>query len=622
VAPTRLVDQIGRVLGGRYRLLAPIGTGASAHVFLAEDVSLRRRVAVKVLHPALADDEGFVRRFRAEAQASAALNHPNVLAVFDWGDDGETLYLVCEHLGGGSLRAVLDRGHRLTPSQGVLIGIEAARGLDYAHRRGLVHRDIKPANLLFDDEGRLRIADFGIARALAEAAWTEPAGAVLGTARYAAPEQVRGGAIDGRADVYALAVVLVEAVTGEVPFAADSTIGTLMARLDTPLAAPDSMGPLREVVEQAGRPDPADRPDAARMARALDHAASGLPAPRPLPLAGSVAADDTLQVIEGERTSVGPVAASSRRPAAATPAELPPDTEREHRRRWPWVVLAFVLTALAGIGGAYAWVQANIPTHAMPAVVNLTEQQADTLLQPLDFKVRKQREYVDGTFVGQVTDQDPDPRVTRKEGSTVTLTVSRGPSPVDVPRDLNTLDQGAAQAALEAAGLKPGTVTAQPHEDVPAGMVLDWSPKRATLPKGTAVNLVVSAGPAKRTIENLAGKTFDEAALALTAIRLKPVRGQEFSDSVEAGRVVRTEPPAGATVDRDANVTVVVSQGPDLVTVPPIKGMTVEQATATLEQQGLGVNNIFGPPRRKVFDSDPVVGTRVRRGSSVSLYTR
>ena len=150
MAPTRLVDQIGRVLGGRYRLLAPIGTGASAHVFLAEDVSLRRRVAVKVLHPALADDEGFVRRFQAEARASAALSHPNVMAVFDWGDDGETLYLVCEHLGGGSLRAVLDRGHRLTPSQGVLVGLEAARGLDYAHRRGLVHRDVKPANLLFE----------------------------------------------------------------------------------------------------------------------------------------------------------------------------------------------------------------------------------------------------------------------------------------------------------------------------------------------------------------------------------------------------------------------------------------------------------------------------------------
>src|SRR5439155_14133666 len=229
---TRMADQIGRVLGGRYRVLAPIGTGASAHVFLAEDVTLRRRVALKVLHPALAHDEGFLRRFQAEARAAAALSHPNVMAVYDWGDDGESPYLVCEFLGGGSLRALLDSGHRLTPSQALLVGLEAARGLEYAHHRSLVHRDIKPANLLFDAEGRLRIADFGLARALAEAAWTEPSGAVLGTARYGAPEQLRGESIDGKADVYALAVVLVEVGSGEVPFAADTPIATLMGRID------------------------------------------------------------------------------------------------------------------------------------------------------------------------------------------------------------------------------------------------------------------------------------------------------------------------------------------------------------------------------------------------------
>src|SRR3989442_3232478 len=220
---TRMADQIGRVLGGRYRILAPIGTGASAHVFLGEDVTLRRRVALKVLHPALADDEGFLRRFQAEARAAAALSHPTVMAVYDWGDDGESPYLVCEFLGGGSLRTLLDRGHRLTPSQALLVGLEATRGLDYAHRRGFVHRDIKPANLLFDEDARLRIADFGLARALAEAAWTEPAGAVLGTARYAAPEQVQGSSLDGKADGYARAGVLVEAVTGQVPFAPDTT---------------------------------------------------------------------------------------------------------------------------------------------------------------------------------------------------------------------------------------------------------------------------------------------------------------------------------------------------------------------------------------------------------------
>src|SRR5271170_5074092 len=201
-------DSIGRVLGKRYRLLSALGTGASAHVYFAEDVSLQRHVAVKVLQPGLATDEAFLKRFRAEARSVASLNHPHVLRVFDWGEDTDGPYLVLEYLGGGSLRDLLDRDTRLSLSQAARVGAQAARGLAYAHARGLVHRDVKPANLLFDDEGRVRVADFGVARALAEAAWTEPAGAVIGTARYAAPEQAQGQPLDGRADVYSLALVL------------------------------------------------------------------------------------------------------------------------------------------------------------------------------------------------------------------------------------------------------------------------------------------------------------------------------------------------------------------------------------------------------------------------------
>ena len=237
-------ELVGRVLGGRYRLLAPVGAGASATVYGAEDVSLRRSVAVKILHPSLADDPAFIKRFRAEAQAAAALNHPNVMAVYDWGEERGIPYLVLEFLANGSLRAMLERGRRLSPSQALLVGLEAARGLDYAHRRGLVHRDVKPANLLFGDDGRLRIADFGLARAIAEAAWTEPAGVVLGTARYASPEQAKGLPVDGRTDVYSLALVLVEAITGTVPFSADTTVATLMNRIDKLMPVTADLGPL------------------------------------------------------------------------------------------------------------------------------------------------------------------------------------------------------------------------------------------------------------------------------------------------------------------------------------------------------------------------------------------
>ena len=213
VTTSRMSAQVGRVLGGRYRIVAPIGVGASAEVYLADDVQLERQVAVKVLHENLVSEAPFLRRFHAEARAAAALNHPNIVAIHDAGDDG-TPYLVIEYLAGGSLRSVLDRMSRLTVAQVSQIGTQAARGLAHAHGSGIVHRDIKPANLLFDLDGRLRIGDFGLARALAEIALTELDGSPLGTARYACPEQVRGDIVNERTDVYALGLVLYELLTG------------------------------------------------------------------------------------------------------------------------------------------------------------------------------------------------------------------------------------------------------------------------------------------------------------------------------------------------------------------------------------------------------------------------
>ena len=264
------VEQVGRVIGGRYRLLAVVGAGASAQVFAADDTRLGRRVAVKLLHPALAGDATFLRKFQAEARLAASLNHRNVLHVYDWGDADGIPYLVLEYLGGGSLRSLLDTGRLLSPQQAAAIGAEAAHGLAYAHRRGLVHRDIKPANLLFDDDGRLLVADFGLARALAEAAITEPLGAVMGTARYASPEQVEGRPVDDRTDVYSLALTLYESVTGRVPFAGDTTVATLMAHVGAVLPAARELGPLAPVLAQAAISEPLARLDAATLAFKLE----------------------------------------------------------------------------------------------------------------------------------------------------------------------------------------------------------------------------------------------------------------------------------------------------------------------------------------------------------------
>jgi len=653
---SRSTDQIGRVLSGRYRLIAPVGSGASAQVFLADDVRLKRRVAVKVLHEALADDDAFLRRFRAEAQAAAALNHPNILAVYDWGDDRGTPYLVTEYLGGGSLRAMLDRGTRLTPSQALLIGLEATRGLDYAHRRGFVHRDIKPANLLFGDDGRLRIADFGLARALAEAAWTEPQGAVLGTARYASPEQAQGQSVDGRADVYSLGLSLIEAVTGTVPFASDTTIATLMARVGKPVQVPDALGLLKGPLERAGLPEAADRPDAGQLAVSFMAAAGELPRPEPLPLVTSElviegeAGDEAETTLHGRGRGVtatafaepsrlahpGEATVVDGLPVSAAPPPVFLDDEIDdsyddydtgRRRRWPWVLVLLLLAV--GIGGAGAYIYndtKSAPSRPVPLLVGLTEAKARTALDGYKWTIETETVREDGTVAGNVIRTDPPRGEELEEGKPITLFISLGNTEVDIPVDLvlNKPIAEATQALLDAGQLV--LVVAQEVEDevVPAGTVMQLAPEvPVRLAKGSQVPVIVSKGPAPRPVpQGLSGKTYDEAAAALTGVQLVPKRVDEFHDTITPGKVITTRPGPGEPVPRDGTVEVIVSKGPDLVKVPTVAGLTLDQATGAIGSAGLTVGDVFGPANGKPFQTNPAVGTSVKRGTTVDIYLR
>lgn len=648
---SRLHDQIGRVLGGRYRLIAPVGTGASALVFLAEDTRLRRRVAVKVLHQALSEDEAFLRRFRAEARSAAALNHPHILSVYDWGEDDHEPYLVTEYLGGGSLRAILDRGHRLSTAQALLVGLEASRALAYAHKRGFIHRDVKPANLLFGEEGRLRIADFGLARALAEAAWTEPAGAMIGTARYSCPEQARGEQVDGRGDVYSLGLVLIEAVTGEVPFAADTTIATLMARLGRPVEVPEQLGPLRPVLSRAGDPDPSRRPDAGELGVELLAAAETLERPAPLPLPGATADVLDLTAAARDRTQLppaagaapvgsavvlpraataagygaGPPAGAGAVPGAVLPADAAAATAagRERRRRWPKVALAILVVLALLVGGLLTYRSVRVVTHQMPRLIGMTRDQAASTVTSKRWKVEILEGREDGSKPGAVIGQSPAEGTKLAEGKLVTLTISIGNTLTPVPTDAVVgVPLDTARKILQDAALVVGTTTPVNNEDIAKGSVISVEPNTPSeLPKGDPVNLIVSDGPAPRKVPAATpGMSYGQAVQALAAVQLKANKVEVFDDRVPAGQVVAFDPASGTEVPRDSTVNVQLSKGPRLV--PDVSRLSVLDAKDVLQKAGYAVAGVDGDPGRTVRGTNPPAGTPAPSGTAVTLITR
>ena len=632
-------ESIGRVLARRYRIESALGSGTSATVYAAWDVVLQRRVAVKVLHPGLADDGAFLRRFRYEAQSAAALAHPHILSVYDWGEDGRGPFLVLEYLGGGSLRDLLDNGRRVSVAQAAAMGVQAAEGLAYAHGRGFVHRDVKPANLVFDEDGRLRIADFGLARALAEASMTEPDGARVGTARYAAPEQALGRSVDGRADVYSLALVLYEAVTGVVPFTADTTAATLMARVGAALPGHDGLGPLAAVLDKAAAPEVADRLDAAALAKSLTDLGTTLSAPDPLPLAGAggrgVAQVGAREVDRtehgmglpadlgtGRSDATDAMALATAVGVASADQSASKRAERGHRR-WPWIVAVIVLVlALAGAAGAYAASRAKlfIPSHRLPAITGITPAQAIAALHADRFHVRVVRQHSSTTVPsGQIVRQIPGAGTRLKQGSTVSVVVSTGPPPVAVPSlTAVTGDCPAVVAALAAAHLKAACTDTTNSTTVAKGTVISWTPM-GTATEFSTITVVVSAGPPTENIPSLTGSTCTGATTALQAVGLVAQCTSAYSPTVPNGQVISWTPTGTAL--QGTTIAISISQGPQPVVVPPVDGDTVATAIAALQAVGL-VPAANGPIVGHVFDSTPAEGTAVQPGTTVTLYIR
>jgi serine/threonine-protein kinase len=477
---------------------------------------------------------------------------------------------------------------------------------------------------------------------------------MIGTARYACPEQARGQLVDGKGDVYSLGLVLIEAVTGRVPFTADTTIATLMGRIDTPVEVPEQLGPLRPVLERVGRPDPTERPDAGELASRLLAASQHLDRPEPLPLVGATASAMDLAVVDRDPTQLSPprvdestaeaevdadaetgtetrsepdavTAAAST--AAATALEQPDTPPRRRRRRW-LVALLVVLAVLAlGAGAAFAWTKLRVPTHKIPTLVGLTEQQARAQADANHWNVHKIDGRQDGSVIGNVIAQDPQAGKSLAEDKTVTITVSLGNTLVPVPADLVGKSVADATAQLQAGSLDLGTQTPQHDEANPAGTIIAVDPATPPqLPKGEKVNVTVSDGPAPRTVPQLSPTmSFQQASQALAAVQLVGVQSDsinQFSNTVPAGQIIGTDPAAGTQVPRDSKVRVIFSKGPQPVPIPDVRGASVTDATAALQAAGFPVVAVTGSPTNPVLFTDPPPNEPHTRGTGVTLFTR
>ncbi|MEQ4197220.1 Stk1 family PASTA domain-containing Ser/Thr kinase [Streptomyces sp. YIM 103828] len=624
------------MLDARYRVDALIAVGGMATVYRALDTRLDRVVALKVMHPELAADASFVERFIREARSVARLSHPNVVGVFDQGAEGAYVYLAMEYVPGCTLRDVLRERGALTPRAALDVLEPVLAALGAAHRAGFVHRDMKPENVLIGDDGRVKVADFGLVKAVDTV--TNTTGTVLGTVSYLAPEQIEQDDVaDARVDVYACGVVLYEMLTGGRPHSGDSPAQVLYRHLNEdvppPSAAVPHLGPeLDRLVAVATSRAPEGRPEdavallaLARDARAaLDDAA--LDAVPPAALEGD-------RSIAEDRTSVIPRFSTPARPAdddgvqrtsvlAAAPPEPPAPRRRlGNRRKGGLAALVAVLLVLCV--GAGVWYINSGQFTRVPPLLAKTEDEARQRLADAGLKVGGvDKAYSDTADRGTVTKTDPGTGERVRGNGSVDLTVSLGPRKVTVPRvEGMALDK--AKARLRDAGLEPGMVTRAFSDSVAKGEVVSTDPSAGTERRGgSAVALVVSKG-APVEVPDVAGSSLQEATEALKEAGLKVSTADErvFSEH-EKGAVAAQSPKPGTELAEGGEVELTLSKGPDLVEVPDVTGQKEDEARKTLEGAGFKVDVsrwFFGDT---VWDQSVEGGETAPRGSEITIRVR
>lgn len=615
---------VGQLLGERYLLLAHVARGGMATVYRATDQRLRREVAVKVMHSNLVNNEDDVARFAREARSAARLSHPGIVQVFDQGRDGPLVYLAMEFVRGRTLRDVIRESGPLPPTQALAIMDRILDALASAHTSQIVHRDVKPENVLMADDGRVKVADFGLARAIDAHTQHSRTGILFGTVSYLAPEQVERGHADTRSDVYAAGVVLFEMLTGTKPFTGDSPVQVALQHVSSRVPAPSS--------RRAGLEPGIDRLVARATARASqDRPATAGDLLRELRQTvqsslhtAAAAAEQTIALPAVEHPTIAlPAVAleTTARHDLTTAASLSPvsPTEPGQPSRWraSWIAAA-TASAMVLVAGLtwYAFVGRMV---TVPAVTGIDQVAATKSVTQANLRPQTSSVYDDRVPAGRVVSATPSSGQRVAKQSIVKLVISRGPETTKVPTLVGQSEQQAKEA-LSRARLSADPVE-RTYSDKPSGTVLSTKPAAASdLKVGSSVGLTVSRGPEPIPLASWVGQPGNKAQSAIDRSGLKTQTTSAFSETMPQGKVISQQPAAG-TAPKGSVVQLVLSRGPELVSVPAVIGKPGSTARKLIEAQGLAVEErtVFVGRIRLVVAQNPPAGTMVRRGTIIQI---